>query len=158
MKAKFLIPEINYEKFAKDFSHQMEICKLKLKDFEQISAEENSTSLISQYKLGKKFSTINRFLAICRFFMDSPDSLLSPKPKWIACEIDDISKFNVLGKFNDVYYITPSYDHSSEKIKQFQYFQKNLPQKNIQIFIYMELATKTLKLIIKAKLFTDFLA
>ena len=48
MKAKFLIPEINYEKFAKDFSHRIEVCKLQLKDFEQISAEENSTSLISQ--------------------------------------------------------------------------------------------------------------
>lgn len=55
MKVKFLIPEINYEKFTKDFSHQMEVCKLKLKDFEQVSAEENSTSLISQYKLEKDF-------------------------------------------------------------------------------------------------------
>lgn len=114
MKAKFLIPEINYEKFTKDFSHIMKVYKLQLKDFEQISAEENSTSLISQYKLGKKFPTINRFLAICRFFMESPDYLLSPKPKWIECEIDDISKFNVLGKFNDVYYITPSYKYSFE--------------------------------------------
>ena len=33
-------------------------------------------------------------------------------------EIDDISKFSVLGKFNDVYYIAPNYKEKSESCKK----------------------------------------
>ena len=69
--------------------------------------------------------------------MDSPDCLLSPKPKWIACEIDDISKFHVLGKFNDVYYITPSYKYSFEYKKIISILSEEpVPEKYSDFHLY----------------------
>ena len=95
MKVKFLVPDINIKQFAKDFSWLLHCLKLELKKLSNIGTEENSESLISQYKNDKKFPSINRFLSICKFFQTSPDSFLSAKPNWIECEIDDISKFSV---------------------------------------------------------------
>lgn len=117
MKAKFLIPEIDKKRFAENLSEEMRISKLELKSLTEIGVEEVSTASIWQYREGKKFPTINRFLTLCRFFLTAPDVFLSPLPKWIECEIDDISKFSVLGKFNDVYYIAPNYKENSESSK-----------------------------------------
>lgn len=117
MKAKFLIPEIDKKRFAENLSEEMRISKLELKSLTEIGVEEVSTASIWQYREGKKFPTINRFLTLCRFFLTAPDVFLSPIPKWIECEIEDISKFSVLGKFNDVYYIAPNYKENSESSK-----------------------------------------
>lgn len=117
MKAKFLIPEIDKKRFAENLSEEMRISKLELKSLTEIGVEEVSTASIWQYREGKKFPTINRFLTLCRFFLTAPDVFLSPIPKWIECEIEDISKFSVLGKFNDVYYIAPNYKENSESCK-----------------------------------------
>ena len=117
MKAKFLIPEIDKKRFAENLSEEMRRSKLELKPLTEIGVEEVSTASIWQYREGKKFPTINRFLTICRFFLTAPDVFLSPLPKWIECEIDDVSKFSVLGKFNDVYYIAPNYKENSESSK-----------------------------------------
>lgn len=117
MKAKFLIPEIDKKRFAENLSEEMRISKLELKSLTEIGVEEISTASIWQYREGKKFPTINRFLTLCRFFLTVPDVFLSPLPKWIECEIEDISKFSVLGKFNDVYYIAPNYKENSESSK-----------------------------------------
>ena len=97
MKAKFLIPEIDKKRFAENLSEEMRRSKLELKSLTEIGVEEVSTASIWQYREGKKFPTINRFLTLCRFFLTAPDVFLSPLPKWIECEIDDISKFSVLG-------------------------------------------------------------
>ena len=118
MKAKFLIPEIDKTKFAEELSKNMKIFELKLKSLTEVGVEDVSEVSISQYKKGIKFPTINRFLSLCRFFTNSPDVFLSPIPKWIECEIDDISKFSVLGKFNDVYYIAPNYDKKSNCVQE----------------------------------------
>ena len=118
MKAKFLIPEIDKKRFAENLSEEMRISKLELKSLTEIGIEEVSTASIWQYREGKKFPTINRFLTLCRFFWTAPDVFLSPIPKWIECEIEDISKFSVLGKFNDVYYIAPNYKENSESSKK----------------------------------------
>lgn len=118
MKAKFLIPEIDKKRFAENLSEEMRRSKLELKSLTEIGVEEVSTASIWQYREGKKFPTINRFLTLCRFFTTAPDVFLSPLPKWIECEIDDISKFSVLGKFNDVYYIAPNYKENSESCKK----------------------------------------
>lgn len=135
MKAKFLIPEIDKKRFAENLSKEMRISKLELKSLTEIGVEEISTASIWQYRKGKKFPTINRFLTLCRFFLTAPDVFLSPIPKWIECEIDDISKFSVLGKFNNVYYIAPNYKENSESSKilrrlfgksYLKYFQKIL--------------------------------
>lgn len=117
MKAKFLIPEIDKKRFAENLSEEMRISNLELKSLTEIGVEEVSTASIWQYREGKKFPTINRFLTLCRFFLTAPDVFLSPIPKWIECEIEDISKFSVLGKFNDVYYIAPNYKENSESSK-----------------------------------------
>lgn len=117
MKAKFLIPEIDKKRFAENLSEEMRISKLELKSLTEIGIEEVSTASIWQYREGKKFPTINRFLTLCRFFLTAPDVFLSPIPKWVECEIDDISKFSVLGKFNNVYYIAPNYKENSESSK-----------------------------------------
>lgn len=114
MKAKFLIPEIDKKRFAENLSEEMRRSKLELKSLTEIGVEEVSTASIWQYREGKKFPTINRFLTLCRFFTTAPDVFLSPIPKWVECEIDDISKFSVLGKFNDVYYIAPNFKENSE--------------------------------------------
>ena len=114
MKAKFLIPEIDKKRFAENLSEEMRRSKLELKSLTEIGVEEVSTASIWQYREGIKFPTINRFLTLCRFFTTAPDLFLSPIPKWVECEIDDISKFSVLGKFNDVYYIAPNYKENSE--------------------------------------------
>ena len=117
MKAKFLIPEIDKKRFAENLSEEMRRSKLELKSLTEIGVEEVSTASIWQYREGIKFPTINRFLTLCRFFTTAPDLFLSPIPKWVECEIDDVSKFSVLGKFNDVYYIAPNYKDKSESSK-----------------------------------------
>ena len=114
MKAKFLIPEIDKKRFAENLSEEMRRSKLELKSLTEIGVEEVSTASIWQYREGIKFPTINRFLTLCRFFTTAPDLFLSPIPKWVECEIDDISKFSVLGKFNNVYYIAPNFKENSE--------------------------------------------
>ena len=53
MKVKFLLPDINKKMFAKEFASNLNNYKLKLKDLTEIGAEENSESLVSQYKRGK---------------------------------------------------------------------------------------------------------
>ena len=110
MKVKFLVPDINTKQFAKDFSWLLHCLKLELKSLSNIGTEENSESLVFQYKKNKKFPSINRFLSICSFFHSSPDSFLSAKPNWIECEVDDISKFSVYGKIGDTYYVIPNND------------------------------------------------
>ena len=146
MKAKFLIPEIDKKRFAENLSEEMRRSKLELKSLTEIGVEEVSTASIWQYREGIKFPTINRFLTLCRFFTTAPDVFLSPIPKWVECEIDDVSKFSVLGKFNDVYYIAPNY----------QSFLKNQNQNLFVIYIYTEQNTMTQKNTTKEKLFIDF--
>ena len=107
MKVKFLIPEIDKKKFAEEFSEKMRFKELELQDLAKVGNEEVSTASIWQYREGIKFPTPNRFLTLCRYFLTSPDVFLSPIPKWIECEMDDISKFRIYGKFNDVYYVAP---------------------------------------------------
>ncbi|MEE0878181.1 MAG: helix-turn-helix transcriptional regulator [Treponemataceae bacterium] len=111
MKVKFLLPDINKEMFAKEFANNLNIYKLKLKDLAEIGAEENSQSLVSQYKRGEKFPSINRFFTICRFFLTPPEKFFTPNLKWVECEMDDISKFRVYGIFNDVYYVIPKFKY-----------------------------------------------
>ena len=81
---------------------------------------------------------------------------LSPLPKWIECEIDDISKFSVLGKFNDVYYIAPNYKENSESCKKIPELSEDQNQNLFVIYIYTEQNTMTQKNTTKEKLFIDF--
>ncbi len=108
MKVKFLVPDINEEKFAKDLQEKFTREELELKSFKNIATEDISEQLTYNYLNGINFPSINRFLAICRYFDTSPDNFLTPIAKWVECEMDDISKFSVLGTFNDTYYVVPN--------------------------------------------------
>lgn len=107
MKVKFLIPEIDREKFSKIFSKDLKSCFVKPNDLLNIGRENNLIESIYMYKEGKKFPSLDRFLTFCRFFGKTPEDYLPAKPKWIDCEIDDISQFSVLGKINQTYYLAP---------------------------------------------------
>lgn len=112
MKVKFLVPEIDRDRWANELKNQMKIYDLKSKDLSKIGAEVNSEQRIQKYKNGS-IPKIDAFLAICRFFTFSPDVILSANPKWIECEIDykieDFPAERIFGVFQDTYYIVPSY-------------------------------------------------
>lgn len=108
MKVKFLVPEIDRERFCKNLSYKRKTNKIDLKEFKRIGLEQNIESMISQYCHGKKFPTMCMFLSICKVLNTPPDYLLAANPEWVECDVEDISKFSVLGKFNDTYYIVPS--------------------------------------------------
>lgn len=113
MKVKFLVPEIDRKRFSEELSYKRKLHELELKDFERTGIKENTESIISQYCTGKKFPTMWNFISICRFLNTPPDYFLFAKPKWIECDLDDISYFSVLGKHNDTYYIVPSKGESA---------------------------------------------
>ena len=107
MKVKFLVPEIDRERFSKRFSNERKTCFVNPKDLSDIGKENNLIESIYMYMEGKRFPTLDRFLTICRFFGKSPEDFLPAIPKWIECEIDNISQFSVLGKINQTYYLAP---------------------------------------------------
>ena len=107
MKVKFLVPEIDRERFSKIFSCELKSCLVKPNDLSNIGRENNLIESIYMYMEGKKFPTLDRLLTFCRFFGKTPEDYLPAIPKWIECEIDDISKFSVLGKINQTYYLAP---------------------------------------------------
>lgn len=107
MKVKFLIPEFDRERFSKIFSNDLKSCFVKPNDLSNIGMEKNLIESIYMYMEGKKFPTLDRFLTLCHFFGRLPENYLPAIPKWIECEIDDISKFSVLGKINQTYYLAP---------------------------------------------------
>lgn len=107
MKVKFLVPELDRERFSKIFSNERKTCFVNPKDLSDIGKENNLIESIYMYMEGKRFPTLDRFLTICRFFGKSPEDFLPAIPKWIECEIDNISQFSVLGKINQTYYLAP---------------------------------------------------
>ena len=64
MKVKFLVPEIDRDRWADELKHQMKIYDLKSKDLSKIGAEVNSEQRIQKYKNGS-IPKIDAFLAIC---------------------------------------------------------------------------------------------
>lgn len=112
MKVKFLVPEIDRDRWSEKLKHQMKIRELKSKDLSEMGAEVNSEQRIQKYKNGS-IPNIDTFLSLCRFFVVPPDSFLFAKPEWIECEIDkrieDFPLDRVLGMYQDTYYIIPSY-------------------------------------------------
>lgn len=106
MKVKFLVPEINKEKFNEDFRKLKDIYKFKDKDLSNIGVETLSTESIHRY--GKdSIPTMDRLLTLCRYFNITPDKFLSAEPKWIECEVEDVSKLSIIGKTSDTYYVAP---------------------------------------------------
>lgn len=115
MKVKFLVPEINKEKFNEDFRKLKDIYKFKDKDLSNIGVETLSTESIHRY--GKdSIPTMDRLLTLCRYFNITPDKFLSAEPKWIECEVEDVSKLSIIGKTSDTYYVAPM-KHSFENCK-----------------------------------------
>ena len=109
MHVKFLVPEIDRKKWSEDFKRYVDTRGFTINDLSNISAEPNSAQIINKIKHNGTIPTLDRFLAICRFFVWTPDRFLTPIPKWVECEVDDISCFNIAGKIGDTYYVTPSY-------------------------------------------------
>lgn len=107
MKAKFLVPEIDRGRWAEEFNKELKIRKLKSKQLKNIGSTSISEQNINSIKKKLAIPKIESFLPICRFFVRPPDIFLQANPKWIECEIDDVSKFSVLGKIDDTYYISP---------------------------------------------------
>ena len=54
MKVKFLVPEIDRDRWADELKNQMKIYDLKSKDLSKIGAEVNSEQRIQKYKNGSK--------------------------------------------------------------------------------------------------------
>lgn len=117
MSVKFLVPEINKERWAEEFKYQMSIRELKSKDLSDIGAETNYEQKINKFKNGS-IPSIDCFLTLCRFFNLPPDSFLFAKPKWVECDIDfgdtGISLNRWLGWLGDVYYVIPFNENKSE--------------------------------------------
>ncbi len=120
MKVKFLVPAIDKKKFASELRWIKEYQELEYKDFANSGIEKYNPQSVYNYMKGTKkgiqFPSMNRFLCICKFLSRTPDDILSANPKWIECEMDDISKFMVLGKVlgkdEDTYYVRPFDPHS----------------------------------------------
>ncbi len=109
MHVKFLVPEIDKKKWSEDFTKKVESRGFTFNDLRNISAEPNSAQIIYKIKHNETIPTLDRFLGICRFFVLPPERFLTPIPKWVDCEVDDISCFNITGKIGDTYYVTPSF-------------------------------------------------
>jgi len=108
MHVKLLVPEIDKKKWSEDFINYMTDANLVDKNLEDICPGGNSPQLINKIKYHNSIPELDRFLAFCRYFVCPPDEFLSAIPKWVECEVDDISCFHVTGKIGDTYYITPS--------------------------------------------------
>ncbi len=112
MSIKFLVPEIDKDRWAKEFKEELRICKLKSKDLSDIGAETNYEQKINKFKNGS-IPSIDCFLTLCRFFNLPPDSFLFAKPKWVECDIDiadtGVSSNRLLGVYKDVFYVIPDY-------------------------------------------------
>ena len=106
------MPEIDKDRWAKEFKEELRICKLKSKDLNDIGASSNSEQRINKLKNGA-IPLIEPFLALCRFFNLPPDSFLFAKPKWVECDIDiadtGVSSNRLLGVYKDVFYVIPDY-------------------------------------------------
>ena len=98
MHVKFLVPEIDRKKWSEEFKRYVDTRGFTINDLSNISAEPNSAQIINKIKHNGTIPTLDRFLAICRFFVWAPDRFLTPIPKWVECEVDDISCFNIAGK------------------------------------------------------------
>lgn len=113
MKAKFLVPEIDRKRWAKEFKERMRLYELKSKDLNDIGASSNSEQRINKLKNGA-IPLIEPFLALCRFFNCPPDVFLYANPKWVECEIDrsidDIWPWRILGLYKDTCYLVPNYE------------------------------------------------
>lgn len=113
MKTKFLVPEIDRKRWAKEFKERMRLYELKSKDLNDIGASSNSEQRINKLKNGA-IPLIEPFLALCRFFNCPPDVFLYANPKWVECEIDrsidDIWPWRILGLYKDTCYLVPNYE------------------------------------------------
>ncbi len=120
MSVKFLVPEINKERWAAEFKKRIRSRKLKSKDLCDIGAETNYEQKINKYKNGA-IPSIDIFLTFCRFFNLPPDSFLFAKPKWVECDIAfgniGISLNRWLGWLGDVFYIIPFNENKNEDKK-----------------------------------------
>ena len=108
MKVKFLVPEIDRNRFSESLKYRMDWFKKSSKDLTNIGSESYTEQNIYKYKKGS-IPSIDRFLTICRYLLTPPDEFLSPIPKWIECEINnnDILKFPLIGQIDDTYYVAP---------------------------------------------------
>ena len=106
MKVKFLVPEIDKERWAEKLKKEINLYKLKSRNLSNIGSASISEQNINNLKNGS-IPTIDYFLTICRFFYLPPDIFLHANPKWIECEINDVSNFSILGQINNTYYISP---------------------------------------------------
>lgn len=107
MKVKFLVPEIDRDRFSETLRHRMDWFKKSSKDLTNIGSKTYTEQNIYKYKKGS-IPTIDRFLTICRYLLTPPDEFLSPIPKWVECEVDDdILKFPLIGQIDDTYYVAP---------------------------------------------------
>ena len=117
MSVKFLVPEIDRDRWAEELREQIRSKGLKSKDLIDIGAETNYEQKINKYKNGA-IPSMDWFLSLCRFLTSSPDSLLFAKPKWVECDIDfletGISLYRWLGWLGDVYYVIPFNENKSE--------------------------------------------
>ena len=117
MSVKFLVPEIDRDRWAEELREQIRSKGLKSKDLIDIGAETNYEQKINKYKNGA-IPSMDWFLSLCRFLTSSPDSLLFAKPKWVECDIDfletGISLNRWLGWLGDVYYVIPFNENKHE--------------------------------------------
>lgn len=109
-KVKFLVPEFDKDRWAENLKSLRDLYKISNKDIGNSGIVENSEQNVSQYMYRKSVPSYDILLSLCRFFNESPDYLFFAKPKWIECEIKDISNFHIYGKFENTFYITPTND------------------------------------------------
>lgn len=107
MKVKFLVPEIDRKRWSETFSKKMKLFSLDDNDLTDIGLAPLLRQSIYDYRHMDRIPYLDTFLTICCFFGMHPEEFLFAKPKWIECDVKDISKFSLLGKVEETYYVAP---------------------------------------------------